>query len=380
MPTSPKVPYRDFHLIQLFAGYEEQPLPLDLFLYHYFRKNKSLGPKDRAYIAENVFGLIRWRALVDYVGGSNLNWKERIDIWKKLNPRDYLKDRAIPLHVRISMPELLFQKLDAAYGTDRAIEMALICNTQAPTTVRANLLKTTRDDLLNHWQRLYEVSPCLESPWGIIFHKRENFFTLPEFEQGLFEVQDEGSQLLAALVEAAPGQQVCDFCAGSGGKTLAFGALMQNRGQIYLHDVRFKALQEARKRMSRAGLQNVQFVKPDSRALRTLSGRMDWVLVDAPCSGTGTLRRNPDMKWRFTPETLPKLVTLQREIFTQALTLLKPKGKIVYSTCSLLPEENEEQMEFLCKTHGLTPVSPPLKTFLSEGGMDGFFGVTLEKA
>lgn len=201
---------------------------------------------------------------------------------------------------------------------------------------------------------------------------------MPEFKKGLFEVQDEGSQLLAALVKAEPGQLVMDYCAGSGGKTLAFAPLMHNKGQIFLHDIRSYALIEARKRLKRAGIQNAQIVLAEDEKLKKLKKKMDWVLVDAPCSGTGTMRRNPDMKWAFTEDTIPRLVGQQRTIFEKALSYLHPQGKIIYATCSLLKEENEEQVTHFLKTYSLKLVAPFFQTKPSKGEMDGFFGAIFE--
>ena len=189
--------------------------------------------------------------------------------------------------------------------------------------------------------------PCKFSPCGIEFHKRINFFELEEFKAGFFEVQDEGSQLMADLVDAAPGQSVLDYCAGSGGKTLAFAPKMQEKGQIFLHDIRPFALQEARKRLRRAVIQNAQIVLPDHQNLKRLKKKMHWVLVDVPCTGTGTMRRNPDMKWNFTRETLERLMGQQRTIFEKALSFMRPDGRIVYATCSLLKESKSGSVRTL---------------------------------
>jgi len=220
----------------------------------------------------------------------------------------------------------------------------------------------------------YAIEKTPRSPAGIVFKQKISFSHLEEFQQGLFEVQDEGSQLLAFLVHAEPGDHVLDFCAGSGGKTLAFAPKMEGQGQIYLHDIRPKALQEAKKRLKRAGIQNYQIASP-----KTLKRKMDWILVDAPCSGTGTIRRNPDMKWRFSPDRLSDLVEQQREIFDQALSCLKPGGTLVYGTCSLLKQENEEQAQFFLERYPHVKTGPVLCTLPSSGKMDGFYGVAFKK-
>lgn len=374
-----KIPYREHHLFTLLESYSKQTLPLDLFISHYFRDNHALGSKDRAFIAETIYALVRWQRLLDYLSPSS-SWEDRYHTYLKTHFQQLQLQEEIPLAIRVSFPQPLFDLFAKNFGIDKARELCLVCNSPAPTTIRANSLKISRDDLLKRWTDVYEVSPTLSSPNGIIFHKKINFFQLPEFKEGLFEVQDEGSQLLAGLVQVQPGQQVLDYCAGSGGKTLAFAPAMQGKGQIYVHDIRLFALQEARKRLGRAGIQNYQILPPDSSQLPKLKKKMDWILVDAPCSGTGTLRRNPEMKWKFDQEMLTRLIGQQRMIFEKALSFLHPNGHIVYATCSLLEEENQSQMKHFISTYALKIEGEPFQTLPSHGGMDGFFGVVLKRA
>jgi 16S rRNA (cytosine967-C5)-methyltransferase len=264
-----KVPYREYHLFNLLEAYSQQTLPLDLFISHYFRDHSALGSKDRAFIADTIYALVRWQGLLDYLAPSS-SWKERYQAYSTANFDQLQRQADIPLATRVSFPPLLFDLFVNSYGVEKAHELCLVCNTPAPTTVRANSLKISRDNLLKRWQDIYDVSPTPFSPDGIVFHKKINFFQLTEFKEGLFEVQDEGSQLLAHLVQVQPGQQVLDYCAGSGGKTLAFAPAMQGKGQIYVHDIRPFALQEARKRLRRAGIHNHQILLPDSPHLAKL--------------------------------------------------------------------------------------------------------------
>lgn len=374
-----KVPYREHHLLALLDAYSRQTHPLDLFISHYFRDHPSLGSKDRAFIADTVYALVRWQALLDYLAPSS-SWHDRYHTFLTINLEELQQREDIPLAIRASFPQHLFDLFANNYGVEKARELCLISNTPAPTTVRANTLKISRDDLLKNWQGVYDVSPTTLSPDGIIFHKKLNFFQLPEFKAGMFEVQDEGSQLLAHLMQVQPGQQVLDYCAGSGGKTLAFAPFMQGKGQIYVHDIRSFALQEARKRLKRAGVQNYQILLPTSSHLAKIKKKMDWVLVDAPCSGTGTLRRNPDMKWKFDSDMVARLVGQQRMIFEKALSFLRPDGYIVYATCSLLKEENQEQVKHFISTYSLVMEGELFQTLPTFGGMDGFFGVVLKRA
>lgn len=377
-PPMIKIPFREHHLFSLLDAYDKQTLPLDLLMNQYFRQNSALGSKDRGFIAETVYALTRWKGLLDYLT-FDASWQKRYDLFTKIDVNEYIDHMEIAPHTRVSFPKNLFDLLAKDYGENKASELCLISNTPAPTTVRVNALKTTRDALLEKWKDSYEVSPTEKSAYGIVFHKKINFFQLPEFKEGLFEVQDEGSQLLADLIQPQPGDLVMDYCSGSGGKTLAFAPALQGKGQIYLHDIRTYALLEARKRLKRAGIQNSQLLYPDSPNLSKLKKKMNWVLVDAPCTGTGTLRRNPDMKWKFDEETLIRLCGTQRVIFEKALSFMHPKGRIVYATCSMLKEENQVQLEHFIKTYQLCLDQEPFQSWPSYGGMDGFFGVVLKR-
>jgi 16S rRNA (cytosine967-C5)-methyltransferase len=372
-----KRPYREHHLLELLYGYEQQTLPLDRYISDYFRANKALGSKDRGEIAETAYALIRWQILMDWLIGQPTSWEKRLDFYKSHDLTTFLNDVSIPQHVRLSFPEDLYNLIAASLG-ETANEVCLASNYPAPTTVRINSMKTNRDEQLHKWLADYEVAATQHSPNGINFIKKVNFYVMPEFKEGIFEVQDEGSQLLAGLVNAKPGDLVMDYCSGSGGKTLAFAPAMQNKGQIYLHDVRPYVLEECRKRLRRAGIQNAQVVLENDPKLKKLKKKMDWVLADVPCSGTGTLRRNPDMKQKITSEMVQRLQGQQRMIFEKALSYLKPGGRIVYGTCSLLRNENQDQIAHFMKTYHLELEGEIFQSLPKSGGMDGFFGVVLK--
>lgn len=373
-----KLPFRDFHLLKLLDEYSSKSAPLDGAIYQYFRSHKALGSKDRYEISETAYALVRWQGLLDALNqGSEISWKERLRIYQSNAWRN--PPASLPPHIRVSFPQTLFEHLCGTFGEEEAVKLCLICNAPAPTCIRVNALKTSRDELLDRWKGVYDVSSALHSPWGIIFNKKIHFFSMPEFKEGLFEIQDEASQLIAGLVSAKPGDQVLDYCAGAGGKALAIAPLMQNKGQLYLHDIRGYALTEAKQRLRRAGIQNAQELLEGHHALSSLKKKMDWVLVDAPCTGTGTLRRNPDMKWKYSNDLLQRLLGQQRVIFEKALSFLKPDGRIVYATCSLLKEENEMQAKHFLTTYNLEPVGEYLRTTPQEGKMDGFFGVVFRR-
>ncbi|SCA63458.1 Uncharacterized protein SCG7109_AP_00030 [Chlamydiales bacterium SCGC AG-110-M15] len=372
-------PFREHHLFQILDTYDEARAPMDSFLRVYFRQNKSVGSKDRKEIVEALYGMLRWKALLDHFCEGKPSWEERYKIYKEIDLAGHLEDGTIPPHVRLSFPKHLFSLLVDAYGPEHASEICLNSNFPAPTTIRVNTLKISRRQLLKKWGGEYDVVPCEHSPHGITFRRKINFFALEDFKKGFFEIQDEGSQLLASLAQLKKGDHIMDYCAGAGGKTLAFAPQLGGTGQIFLHDIREHALDEASKRLRRAGVQNAQIIKADSPHLKKLKKKMDWVFVDAPCSGSGTMRRNPDMKWRFDLEMLHRLIKLQRHVFEKALSFMRPGGRIVYATCSLFPSENEEQVARFVDLYDLEIEGEAIKTLPEEGKMDGFYGVVLKK-
>lgn len=369
----------DYHILAFLterSSHLRSTKPLDLALSTYFKSHKSLGSKDRKKMAETLYGMARWQSLLDYKA-KNGSPQERIDIYKNLSA--HLQDPQLPPWIRLGSSEFLYVKCIQAFGKEKGEEILEILNTEAPTTIRVNSLKTTREALVSLLSPLFDLNISLLSPWAIHFSKRVPLFALPSFKEGLFEVQDEGSQLLAALVQPTPKQIVLDYCSGSGGKTLAFAPLMQGQGQIYLHDIRESALAEAKQRLRRAGIQNAQCLPSGHKQWSCLKAKCDWVLTDVPCSGTGALRRNPEQKWKLDAPTLQRFKQLQQTIVKEALAFLKPGGKLVYATCSLFPEENEEQIDYFVSCLPLRRTDNSLSLLPSKGGMDGFFGTVLVK-
>ncbi len=259
-----------------------------------------------------------------------------------------------PLHVQADIPEWIQPSFVAVFGEDWLVEAKAL--TKRPTLdLRANTLKASRDKVLKALDRVGAQAAQIARN-GIRIPAGEGPSRLPNvtaelsFQKGWFEVQDEGSQIVADLVDPREGEQVLDFCAGGGGKTLAMAAAMHNKGQVHAYDADRKRLAPIIERLKRAGTHNVQ-VHDAISAIAPLAGRVDRVLVDAPCTGTGTWRRRPDTKWRLTPRNLQERVEQQREALAEAAVYVKPGGELLYVTCSLLPEENDDQVRGFCESH-----------------------------
>lgn len=360
--------FRKRHIYRIWDLFCRGNHPMDRLLSHYFRKHKSLGSKDRKEIGETLFQLIRKKLLIDFFCPSNLGEDRLATLEAIKESRKSYKD--LPKNILYNCSEFFLQRLEAIFGEEKAEHLLQTLSENAPTTIRANTIKTTKEALFSSLNKRFSCAFCQHAKNGIRFAKKEPLFSLPEFREGLFEMQDEGSQLLADLVEIQPKQHFLDYCSGSGGKTLAIAPKMKGTGQIYLHDKRKSILFEAKKRCKRAGVQNVQFRLPQKM--------LDWLLLDVPCSGTGTLRRTPESFWKIEKPMLLRLIEEQREIFQKAFSYLKPGGKIVYATCSILPEENEEQIAFFCQNFAVD-LEKTLSLLPQSGGMDGFFGAVLKK-
>lgn len=364
--------FRETHLFAFLHQFDQASKPLDVAFSNYLKSHKSIGAHDRRFLGDTAYALIRWRALLDYILGPESIWEKRYALWRKIDLSSL--PGHFPASIRCGASPWLFQELSHSYGETKASELCRILNEPAPLTVRVNLLKICRDSLLERWKTLYDAEPCSYSKTGIRFRQRIALTALTEFKEGLFEIQDEGSQLVSELVQPNPGEQFLDYCSGSGGKSLAIAPSMAGRGQIYLHDIRPLILHEARRRLRRAGMQNAQFLASGHPRLNSLKNKIDWVLVDVPCSGSGTYRRNPDMKWKGSDVMMARLIQEQREIFGQALSYVRPGGKIVYATCSLFKQENEQQIDFFLKTFPVKLAAAPLSIHPESNGPDGFFG------
>jgi len=337
--------------------------PADRVVSDFFRTHRALGSRERHSLAETTYGVLRNRLLFQHLAQSGKGEMERrlvLLAWQgnegflraalSEQEQQWLEqvkavDRgALPAKLRHNLPEWLAEPLEAALGAE-FWPLVDSLNQAAPLDLRVNTFKAKREDVqaaLKAGGIDADVTPY--SPWGLRIHGKPALNKVEAFNCGEIEVQDEGSQLLALLADAKRGEMVVDFCAGAGGKTLALGASMRNTGRLYAFDTSGHRLAALKPRLARSGLSNVypiQIAHERDERIKRLAGKIDRVLVDAPCSGLGTLRRNPDMKWRQSPQAIEELKTKQAAILASAARLLKPGGRLVYATCSVLDGENE---------------------------------------
>jgi 16S rRNA (cytosine967-C5)-methyltransferase len=377
--TFKRLPFRDFHTIKILDGYDIQNKSLSLFVNNYLRENKALGSKDRLEILKNVYDIIRYKLLLDYLSKDSNSWEKKLEIYKSLNFKKAFDDPKIPTHIRLNFPKELFDLLVSSYSEEKAIEICTISNKRAPLTIRSNPLKTTRNNLYEILiNKDINVELCKKSNLGLTIKDPINLFTLDEYKNGFFEVQDEASQLVTLNCPPKPKQKVLDFCAGSCGKTLCFAPNMKNSGVIYINDIREQVIKEGKKRLKRASVTNYQ-IFPSIKKRSKFLNKMDYILLDVPCSGTGTIRRNIDMKYRFSKDMLEILLKKQKDIFDEAFKYLKPGGIIIYATCSILSEENETQVKHFLDNYPIEKIQNNFKTLPEENALDGFFAAYFKK-
>ena len=370
----------------LLTEVEAAARPVDAVTSGWFRNRRDLDEADRGAILETLYALLRHRARLGWMLarlGRADTVQNRLTLWLA----GKLDDADMPETVRLEIPDWAEAPLRQRFGADFAAEMAATL-LPPPLDLRVNPVKTSREAVLRELKGLGVVAEATRlSPLGIRIAERLSLTRLPGLKTGEIEIQDEGSQLVAGLVDARPGDRVVDFCAGAGGKTLALAAQMQNRGKVVACDVNEARLKRAAERLRRAGLHNVEtrvLSSETDRWVKRHKAGFDRVLIDAPCSGTGTWRRNPDARWRAPDLGLAGLVALQGRILASAARLVRPGGRLVYATCSVLHEENEAKVAaFLAATPAFHLVPQPAGDFLSltplQHGTDGFFGAVLER-
>lgn len=404
-------------LADAIAAVSTLSIPADSALRDFFRRQRQLGARDRAFIAEGVFALLRRRrslaihaastapralaiaASLRELGVSLRELESALEADEQAWAREFKarKPKLSPAEAA-DLPDWLWEALGEALPAERD-GLARAWLAPAPLDIRINPLKTTREAAqaaLAADGILAAATPY--SPVGMRVHGKPMLQRHPLFTGGAVEVQDEGSQLLCYLVAPKRAEMIVDFCAGAGGKTLLLGALMRSQGRLYAFDISPRRLANLKPRLARSGLSNVHPVRIGSERdphIRRLAGKIDRVLVDAPCTGFGTLRRNPDLKWRQAQTAIAELAAKQARVLAAAAPLVKPGGRLVYATCSILPAENETIVEGFLAAHPAFALAdataelaragialdagPMLRLYPHRHGCDGFFAAVLER-
>ena len=393
--------------------------PADAVLHDFFGARRALGASDRAFVADSVFGVLRRKRTVDLLAAdgtprqrllaylvrpAGVSVRELSALLDPGEPEWLARVRATPLDpgdvtARAELPEWIAARLTALLGEEGLLAAARGLNEAAPLDLRVNTLLAQRDEVLRELAAsAIAAAPTPYSPAGIRIQGRPPINRHPLFLAGAVEVQDEGSQLLGYLLAPRRTDLVVDFCAGAGGKSLLLGALMRSRGRIYAFDTSAARLARLAPRLKRSGLSNLHprvIASETDVRVKRLAGKADRVLVDAPCSGLGTLRRNPDLKWRQSSRSIEELSAKQAAILRAAAALLKPGGRLCYATCSFLPQENEEVVaaflqehgefrplhcgELLCQQGIALDTGEHLRLWPHLHGTDGFFALVMEK-
>lgn len=394
-------------------------VPADVALHRFFQQHPDLGRRDRGFVAETAFACLRRLRWYSHLAGSSdprrlfLLAAERLpasqhrDLGYALDEQEraWLSalaaagDDQLDLGVRAELPDWVVEALRAGCDDEAILSLGRGMQAPAPLDLRVNTVRTNRDDVLAALDASgIAAHPTPYSPVGIRLQAKPALEQHPLYLAGAVEVQDEGSQLLGYLLAPKRREMVADFCAGAGGKTLLLGALMRSEGRLYAFDVSAHRIRRLHARLARSGLSNVQ---PETIAhvndvrLKRLAGKLSRVLVDAPCTGFGTLRRNPDLKWRQTPADLAALVDKQSAILAAASRLLGANGRLVYATCSFLPAENDAIVDAFLRDHpefaelnagevlarqGIAiDVGQRLQLFPHRHGTDGFYAAVLER-
>ncbi len=366
------------------------------------KSNPKWGSKDRGFIAETVYDTVRWKRMIEGSMGKEVSpenlWEfvgtwfvlqdEKLPIWdefKRLSQKEILKkNHAVTdrnFAVRESIPDWLYELGVKELGQKQFHTEIEAMNIPAPTVIRVNTLKIDRKTLKNNLrQERIDTEVLSKYPDALQLVEKTNVFRTEAFKNGWFEIQDAGSQLISPYLNVEPGMRVVDACAGAGGKTLHLAAMMENKGQIYALDIHEWKLLELKKRAKRAGAQNIQTKVIDStKVIKKMENTADRLLIDAPCSGLGVISRNPDSKWKLSLEFIENIRQEQEKILNDYSKIVKPGGAMVYATCSILPSENQEQVEKFLKNHPEFKLVREKQILPSQSGFDGFYMAYLEK-
>jgi 16S rRNA (cytosine967-C5)-methyltransferase len=363
------------------------------------KSNPKWGARDRRFIAETIYDIVRWyRLFIELTGADEDDYWKLLAVWCLWNKVDFpdweelkgvnrkkilenYEQLKANRKIRESIPDWLDELGVKELGTKWEKELEAL-NEEAKVVLRVNTIKISRNELQKQLQELESISTDAPTdfPDALLLEERQNIFTRQQFKDGLFEVQDGGSQLIAPFLQVKPGMRVIDACAGAGGKTLHLAALMQNKGRIIALDTEEWKLDELKKRGRRAGVANVETrLIESSKTIKRLENSADRLLLDVPCSGLGVLKRNPDAKWKMSLDFIEQVKELQQRILADYSSMVKTGGEMVYSTCSLFPSENEKQVETFLKNQPQHFELLEQKTVLPSAGFDGFFMARLKK-
>ena len=367
------------------------------------KRDSRWGARDRKFVAETIYDMVRWKRLYNEIAGTKNHYNTE-NVWKNLTVWVVLKGIKLPdwpqfegvpeRRIKGKFDELqktrVFKEsipdwMDAlgvkALGEKLWTQEIAALNQKAPVILRTNTLKIDKTQLQAQLSKEGIETDFIEShPDALKLKERANVFITSAFQSGFFEVQDASSQLVADYLDVKPGMRVIDTCAGAGGKTLHLAALMENKGQIIATDIYESKLKKLKKRARRAGAHNISTRALDSsKVIKKLKNSADRVLIDAPCSGMGVLKRNPDSKWKLQPEFVENIIKTQAEILDKYASLVKKNGKLVYATCSILPEENEDQVKHFLANHSEFKFVKERKISAATSGFDGFYMALLER-
>ena len=367
------------------------------------KRDKRWGARDRKFVAETIYDMVRWKRLYNEIAGTKSHYTTE-NVWKNFAVLAILKGYKLPDWNQLqgvperrikgkfdelqkervfkeSIPDWMDELCVKELGEEKWIKEISALNEQAEVILRVNTLKTTKLALQKKLEdEGIETEPIRGYEYALKLKERANVFVTEAFKLGFFEVQDASSQLVAEYLDVKPGMKVIDTCAGAGGKSLHLAALMENKGQLIATDIYESKLRKLKIRARRNGVHNITTKEIDSlKVIKKMKGTADRVLIDAPCSGIGVLKRNPDSKWKLEPEFIDNIIKTQAEILENYAQLVKVGGKMVYATCSILPSENENQVKNFLKNHPEFELEKQNKVSAYKSGFDGFYMALLER-
>ncbi|SFS78757.1 RsmB/NOP family class I SAM-dependent RNA methyltransferase [Lutibacter maritimus] len=367
------------------------------------KRDKRWGARDRKFVAETIYDMVRWKRLYNEIAGTKSHYTTE-NVWKNFAVLAVLKGYKLPDWNQLqgvperrikgkfdelqkervfkeSIPDWMDELGVKELGVEKWTKEISALNEQAEVILRVNTLKTTKLALQKKLEdEGIETEPIRGYEYALKLKERANVFTTEAFKLGFFEVQDASSQLVAEYLDVKPGMKVIDTCAGAGGKSLHLAALMENKGQLISTDIYESKLKKLKIRARRNGVHNITTKVIDSlKVMKKMKSTADRVLIDAPCSGIGVLKRNPDSKWKLQPEFVDNIIKTQAEILEEYSQLVKVGGKMVYATCSILPSENEKQVQLFLNSHPEFQLEKQNKVSAYKSGYDGFYMALLER-